>query len=550
MTPRATSHFIVRQLASLRKVGAFPIAAMALGTTLSLSLYFVPSPTIKPAMLRTVEIPDFSVTDSAKTLLGYRISERDLTRYRAAFDAQRQHQWQKADALLSSVQDKALEGAVLADRYLDESYTSRYDELASWLRLHPDMPQAQRIQSLARRKSPVSAVVPQVVSQPKIALKGFGTHDGMHGQSMPARFKDGLRAWQMKQYGQAAQIFSAVANGKLSAWNQSTAHFWAYRAYDAAGNDRAAQQHLTMAGAHPYTLYGVLARYALSMERDTYASRMPLIEQSVASLPAVKRAAYYVALGMHGNAEEEVRLLFGRASEGAKPQLLTIASELGLSGLQMRMAQTLYPSAEKAGVAAYPVPSWVSDEELDGQGALLFAIARQESGFNAAAVNHDSGATGLMQLMPNTARYVISQYGLNAHAAKNNPTFSVARLGDPLVNMVIGHQYLHYLSEQNHIGDSLVHLLAAYNAGPGNLQQWQGTMGQIKDPLLFVEQIPFRETRHYVKQVLCNYMIYDQMMNGSSQQAAALSDGQWPRTQPSAPRYAMKLSQAAGQASN
>lgn len=531
-------------------LGGAPIILAVIGVCLALSWHIAPlNHTAEPKTLpvpialRSVAIPNPVVANTHTNLLDFRISDRVLDDYNAAFSAQAKGDWAAADAQMRGLKDDTLMGALLAQRYLHEGYASRYDELAAWLRRYRDMPEAARIHALAVRKSPVSASVPEVVHA-RAVLRGYGNRDGMRGESMPPRFKDGLNAWAAGHYAQAAIAFNDVAahSDRLSGWNQATAHFWAYRASDKLNQSSQAKVHLAKAAAHPFTFYGLLAE-EISGESKNLSSHLPRLEEDVVALPAIKRAAYYSAMGKTRAAEDEIRHLYALAPDGIKPQLLTITSELNLPGLQMRMAQDMNPTAEEAGAAAFPTPGWVPEYDLSGDAALLFAIARQESSFDPSATNHDSGATGLLQLMPNTARYVISQYRLNEvertqTSANGMPLYSVARLNDPVVNMVIGQQYLNYLSEKDYIGGNLVQLLAAYNAGPGNLLEWQKELGHVKDPLLFVELIPFKETRHYVKQVMCNYMVYDEIMDGSSRQAAALVDGKWPKVQPSAPRYA------------
>ena len=543
-TYRWWKHHLKRSgvLTLISRFGVVPTVATLVGACFALSLHIVPSQPVTAPTIRTVSIPNPVVANTHTRLLDYRISDRDLNRYQTAFDLQAKGEWKQASAVIKDIEDDTLQGALLAQRYLHEAYESRYDELASWLRHYSDMPEAPRVHALARRKSPVSASVPPVSSS-KDLLKGYGTRDGMGRQSPPPRFHDGLDAWARGDYVKAATAFaSAASSPKLSHWNLSATHFWAYRAYDKLSNRTKAREHLALAAAHPFTFYGALAAHA-SGEMPDLSNDLPRLEDAVVSLPAVKRAAYYSALGRYDAAEAEIRTLYSKAPASIRPQLMTISAELNLPGLQMRMAQALNSSALEAGAAAFPTPGWVPEYDLSGDAVLLFAIARQESGFNPEALNPDSGATGLLQVMPNTARYVINQYRLNEveHTQKSAggmPLYSVARLSDPVVNMVIGQQYLNYLSEKEYIGGNLIQLLAAYNAGPGNLLEWQERYDNIKDPLLFVERIPFKETRHYVQQVMCNYMIYDELMDGSGQQAAALLDGIWPTVQPSAPRYA------------
>ena len=128
--------------------------------------------------------------------------------------------------------------------------------------------------------------------------------------------------------------------------------------------------------------------------------------------------------------------------------------------------------------------------------AWIYAILRQESAFNPTAVSH-AGATGLMQLMPATARQVASTLGL--------PRPSRNELSDPGLNITLGSAYLARM--QGRYDGSAVLAAAAYNAGPGNADKWLPE-NQI-DADIWVATIPFRETRGYVRRVLAYRVIYD-----------------------------------------
>lgn len=123
--------------------------------------------------------------------------------------------------------------------------------------------------------------------------------------------------------------------------------------------------------------------------------------------------------------------------------------------------------------------------------SYAMAIARQESAWNPK-VRSPVGATGLMQLMPGTARHTAQMYGLNY----SNPS----QLLDPDTNINLGTSYLQYtlgMFDNNRILAS-----AGYNAGPGRVRTWLGNSAGRIDAVAFIESIPFSETRRYVKNVL------------------------------------------------
>ncbi len=120
---------------------------------------------------------------------------------------------------------------------------------------------------------------------------------------------------------------------------------------------------------------------------------------------------------------------------------------------------------------------------------LVQSLIRQESAFDPAAKSR-VGATGLMQIMPATARKISKVRG---------------QLKDPIYNVQAGVKFLEMLVNRF---DGQVHLaLAAYNAGPGKVQNWQKRY-PTNDPMLFVDTIPYRETREYVAFILRNYYWY------------------------------------------
>jgi soluble lytic murein transglycosylase len=134
---------------------------------------------------------------------------------------------------------------------------------------------------------------------------------------------------------------------------------------------------------------------------------------------------------------------------------------------------------------------------------LVYALTRIESRFRADAVS-TADAHGLMQLIPDTAATLASDAGMAP------PTRS--QLHQPEVNVRLGVMYLRRLLRR--FGNEPTYALAAYNAGAGAVERWQkdrGT-GQVDE---FVEEIPFDETRLYVKKVLASHRIYTRLYGGA-----------------------------------
>ncbi len=126
---------------------------------------------------------------------------------------------------------------------------------------------------------------------------------------------------------------------------------------------------------------------------------------------------------------------------------------------------------------------------------LFHALVREESNFNRQIVSF-AGARGLSQLMPATATQTARSMGRNV---------ALAALFDPQTNLDIGARYLHQVHAS--LAGSPYLALAGYNAGPGRVRQWWGEWGDVPTDE-YVERIPFRETRGYVKRVMGTWQVY------------------------------------------
>jgi soluble lytic murein transglycosylase len=144
----------------------------------------------------------------------------------------------------------------------------------------------------------------------------------------------------------------------------------------------------------------------------------------------------------------------------------------------------------------------------------VFAIARQESAFSPDAKSH-AGALGLMQLMPGTASQTAQQIGLK---------FKLADLIKPETNIRLGSNYLKSLLDK--FNGNRILATTAYNAGPYRVKRW---LKKTKSNLPFdvwIETIPFKETRSYVQNVLAFSVIYDYRMSKESQMVTTLESEQ------------------------
>jgi soluble lytic murein transglycosylase len=142
--------------------------------------------------------------------------------------------------------------------------------------------------------------------------------------------------------------------------------------------------------------------------------------------------------------------------------------------------------------------------------AWVYGLIRQESRFVMTA-RSQAGASGLMQLMPATARYVARKIGMN--------DFKPGKIEDINTNIVLGANYLNMVL--NDLDGSQALATAAYNAGPGRPREWRATLTRMVEGAIFAESIPFTETRGYVKNVLSNATYYAALFENKPQSLKA-----------------------------
>ena len=159
-----------------------------------------------------------------------------------------------------------------------------------------------------------------------------------------------------------------------------------------------------------------------------------------------------------------------------------------------------------------PVTGWRVDP------ALAYAHTLQESNFRAEAVS-PAKAQGLMQITPITVREHAPRLGLSA---------SQVDIFDPGVNLAFGQQNLEMLRDSPATGGALPKIMAAYNAGLTPVTRWNYEVHDQGDPLLYMESIPYWETRSYVAIVMKNYWMYERQAHATSASRAALAANAWP----------------------
>ena len=280
---------------------------------------------------------------------------------------------------------------------------------------------------------------------------------------------------------------------------QAVWRYWRARALQANGQRQAANAiFLALSREHHY--YGQLAEEELGSVMQAPQINVKTGGENVAAIarnPGIARAQALYDLGLRSDATLEWNWTIQRFSD---TQLLS-AAELAR---QMEWYDRAIDTAERTRelhdfelrfIAPYRelARQAASDNQIDE--AWVFGLMRQESRFiNVARSN--VGAAGLMQIMPATARWIAQRLGIKR--------FDTNEMQDPARNIQFGSYYLKHV--QTSLDGSPVLATAAYNAGPGRAQRWRSS--QPMEAAVYIESIPFTETRDYVKKVMSNAMYY------------------------------------------
>ena len=329
----------------------------------------------------------------------------------------------------------------------------------------------------------------------------------------------GLAAWRQKDFTAASASFGSVARRSADAEMIAAGHYWASRADMALKAPERVQPHLRQAAALQETFYGMLAQAAMGLpaQRDDDGSATI---RAVAARPNVRAAIALAEIGQLDRADELIRWQARVGVPAEHATLTLIAGKLGLPQTQLYLAHNGPTGARTTIEGRYPLPAnWQPAGGWRIDRALVFAHALQESRFQTSIVS-PAGARGLMQVMPATAQYIARRKGLDFTGS----------LASPSTNMEYGQSYIEQLRDMASTGGLLPKVIMAYNCGPAPLERWNARdETTLKDPLLYIESIPYWETRGYVTTVMRNYWMYQQQAGEKTESRTALVQGIWPR---------------------
>lgn len=301
---------------------------------------------------------------------------------------------------------------------------------------------------------------------------------------------------------------AAVSSGPISL---ARAHYWLGRTAEAGGPGEAEQEY-RRAAAHGTAFYGQLAAARLGQntivagypeptaaDRGRFAGR-----EIVAAIDRLERAG-------HGwRADVLYRGLAGELTSPGEIALLAARAQgRGNHFLALKISKIAAARGIDTGALAYPLGAIPPSADVAEAGkALAYAVARQESEFNVAAIS-GAGARGLLQLLPGTAKDMARKTGL---------AYSAARLtSDAGYNATLGAAFLD--EQLARFDGSYVLTFAGYNAGPRRAADWAERYGDprgadIETVIDWIERIPYTETRNYVQRVMENYQVYKMQLTG------------------------------------
>jgi soluble lytic murein transglycosylase len=338
--------------------------------------------------------------------------------------------------------------------------------------------------------------------------------------ALQAEWVAGLAAWRMDDYAGAAAHFTDVATRASDVELAAAGHYWAARADMAGSHPERVQARLRSAARLGETFYGLLAQSALGM-RSPPADLTTFTQRDWNALSDVRNARIAIALNEIGETDLASDVLRYQARIGNPRDheaLIHLAARLNLTAAQMYLAHNGPQGARFGPAERYPTPSWRPTRGWRVDEALVYAHALQESQFRPD-VTSAAGARGLLQVRPGTA---------GDTARSRGDSFNPASLYEPNTNLEYGQSYMEYLRDYTGTGGLLPKVIASYNAGPAPVTAWNTRFDQ-SDPLLYIESLPYWETRGYVPIILRNYWIYEDRGADRSVSRRALAAGLWPR---------------------
>lgn len=355
--------------------------------------------------------------------------------------------------------------------------------------------------------------------------------DGRHVKD--ALWRIAWRLYREKKYQLALDLFLAQWDRFRESEYRLSVMYWSARCQELLGRTpEAIALYQESIQKFPHHFYGQMAEKRLEVlkpgvpiedptaktdvsSRETAVDAMVSGQKIIETWPRVKALASMQLFELAG--KELMRSRFYGSSPSIDFQVARFFYLDSNFSLSIQRLRRLLPNYSELAYASLPEEVWQMFYPVDFQAAvtreaqheqidpyLVLGLIRQESIFNPRALS-PANAHGLMQLLPSTARKVAREMRI--------PKPSVSKLQDPELNIRIGTRYFADLLKQ--FGGQEDKALASYNAGERRVESWLSE-GDYADSAEFVENIPFTETRNYVKIIYRNYWFYRKLYSSSN----------------------------------
>ena len=291
--------------------------------------------------------------------------------------------------------------------------------------------------------------------------------------------------------------------------------YWLGMAYKELQINENYNKHIKNSSAYPFTFYGQLSINLLN-QKNPYENYRKKINDGLSNNITIEKNELFIVAKLLAAANKPYmgsKFLYKLSELSENPNekdaLSRYANIVNLPQTSIRIAkkQDIYSNSNL--INLYPIndfPKLVENSNNKDGDAIVYSIIRQESEFESKAISY-SGAIGLMQIMPSTGKMLAKQEKIEYSQNKLQE--------DPFYNVQLGSRYISDLIKQ--FDGSYILAISSYNAGPNRVKKWIKTNGDPReekiDNIDWIEMIPYKETRSYVKKVLSNMQIYRILLN-------------------------------------
>ena len=310
-----------------------------------------------------------------------------------------------------------------------------------------------------------------------------------------------ILAWNARsalRTGQWPKVLAAINKLPPSLKKSDAWVYWRARGLEKTGHVKEARRLFTSISNHT-EFYGLLACEALGTPYPQSVRTAPVPDtQRWAKNDSVRRALSFYSIGLNTEGHREWNWALRGMKAEDRLNLSSFAADQSLHDREINTSEStpIFIFSQR-----YPRPKQTEIETAAKVAGLnpawVYGLIRQESRFVRLA-RSSVGAQGMMQVMPRTARWVANHMELEGYTDD--------KLTDTAVNLTIGCQYLKLVADA--FNGSMALATAAYNAGPSRSATWRAKLPQTVEGAIFVETIPFTETRNYVQRVLANTVHY------------------------------------------